>query len=171
MTQSESPLYPLLNEINTSASSGLPLIALGMTFALPDICVSLSSEDGRTDGVRYKKWCDDNLDPEKFSFVTSEDLYSMRCGILHNGRFGDLKHNVGRVIFVPPPHAKSFANNKAEDAYLYGVVDFCRNFTDAVFDWFEASRDNHIIKMNLPRLMQYREEGLSPYISGVTVLA
>jgi hypothetical protein len=42
-----------------------------MTVSLPDICVSLISDDGRSTGERYKEWCKDNLGPE-FDYLTSE---------------------------------------------------------------------------------------------------
>lgn len=165
-----SPLDPLLNEINQAAASGMPFLAVAMTVALPDICSSLASEDGRTDGRRYKQWCQDNLAGGEFSFVTPDDLWSMRCGVLHNGRFGDLKHNVGRVIFALPG-SMTFVNCQLNDAYFYSVVDFCRGFTDAVHRWMEANKSDATIQANLPKLMQYRAGGLPPYIVGATVLA
>jgi hypothetical protein len=167
----ESPLYPLLNEINRAAKGGLPFLAVAMTVALPDICVSLVSNDGRSNGDRYKAWCKDNLGQE-FSFVTGDDLYSMRCGVLHNGRFGDLKHNVARVIFaLPDANANVFINCQMNDAYFYSVVEFCRNFTQAVYNWCEKNKENANLKANIPRLMQYRQGGLAPYVVGATVLA
>ena len=45
MSQDGSPLYPLLNEINKAATSGMPFLAVAMTVALPDICVSLASAE------------------------------------------------------------------------------------------------------------------------------
>lgn len=167
-----SPLYPLLNEINKAAANGMPFLAVAMTTALPDICVSLVSEDGRSDGIRYKRWCADNLG-EEFSYITPEDLWSMRCGVLHNGRFGDLKHNVARVIFAIPElmGGNVFANGRLGDAYFYSVPQFCTNFTNAVFRWFEANRENETLISNLPRMMQYRTGGFPPYVDGATVLA
>jgi hypothetical protein len=171
MTQETSPLHKLLGEVNIAAASGTPLLAVMMCLALPDICSSLASQDGRSNADRYKAWCKDNLGGE-FNFVTGDDLYSMRCGVLHNGRFGDLKHNVGRVIFALPNQQNNrIINSQSNDAYIYSVVDFCRNFTDAVAKWYEKNRESDIIKSNLPRLMQYREGGLPPYIRAATVLA
>jgi hypothetical protein len=171
VTSGESPLYALLNEINKAAAGGLPLLAIAMTVALPDICVSLVSDDGRSTGERYKEWCAANLGP-KFDYVTGDDLWSMRCGVLHNGRFGDLKHNVARVIFVPAgATANTFVNGRVNDAYFYSVVEFCRNFSNAVFVWCEKNKDNINMKTNAPRLMQYRDDGLAPYIIGASVLA
>lgn len=149
----------------------MPFLAITMTVALPDICVSLASQDGRTNGDAYKEWCEANLPKDKFSFVTPDDLWSMRCGVLHNGRFGDLKHNVGRVIFALPNSGFTMVNCKANDAYIYSVVDFCLHFTEAVYHWFEANRGDETVQTDLPRLMQYRQGGLPPYISGPTVLA
>jgi hypothetical protein len=142
-----------------------------MTVALPDICVSLVSEDGRSNGDRYRKWCAGNLNAGYFSFVTPDDLWSMRCGVLHNGRFGDMKHNVGRVIFMLPNSGATMVNCLLNDAYTYSVVEFCRNFTQAVHAWSEANREDERMKANLPRLMQYRPGGLAPYVVGPTVLA
>ena len=170
MSSAPSPLYALLNEINKAAAGGMPFLAVSMTVALPDICVSLSSVDGRSDGDRYKAWCKNNLNKSYFSFVTPDDFYSMRCGILHNGRFGDLKHTVARVIFALPG-GNTFINNKLNDAYFYGAVEFCKNFTRAVYEWFEANRSDAIVQANLPHLMQYRVGGFPPYVGGATVLA
>ncbi len=161
-----SPLYPLLNEINRAAASGMPFLAVAMTVALPDLCVSLASVNGRTNGELYKQWCRDNLGPE-FDVLTAEDFWSMRCGVLHNGRFGDMKHSVARVIFaLPSPQQNVFVNCQMNDAYFYSVVDFCRNFTQAVFIWCEKHKQDANVQANMPRLMQYRIGGLSPYVGG-----
>lgn len=169
MSEPCSPLYPLLNEIKHASKSGMPLIAIGMAVALPDICVSLISEDGRSTGALYVAWCDENLG-EKFNFITGKDMWSMRCGVLHNGRFGDLKHNVARVIFALPDSG-TMINCQINDAYFYSVQEFCSGVTDAAFQWMEANKDNKNIVENLPRLMQYRHDGLPPYVGGATVLA
>jgi hypothetical protein len=166
----ESPLYALLNEINKAATNGMPLLAIAMTVALPDVCVSLADANGRTNDKKYKKWCADNLGAE-FDYVSPDDLYSMRCGVLHNGRFGDLKHSVSRVIFALPDNPNTYRNCTINDAYFYSVVEFCAHFTQAVFKWFEANRNDPNVQSNIERLMQYRDNGLPPYIQGMTVLA
>jgi hypothetical protein len=171
MAESDLSLYSLLDEINRAVSGGFPFLAVAMTVALPDICVSLISGDGRTNGDLYKKWCDQNLPKSEFSYVTSDDLWSMRCGVLHNGRFGDLKHNVARIIFALPSKTFVPTNMILNDAYFYSVVEFCKNFTDAVRDWYDKNKDDINIQANLPRLMQYRSGGLLPYFHGATVLA
>jgi hypothetical protein len=167
-----SPLYPLLNQINSAAANGLHLLAVGMAVALPDICVSLANADGRSDGQRYKDWCGANLAGAGFSYVTGDDLWSMRCGVLHNGRYGDLKHNVARVIFaIPTPANNTFTDCKFGDAYFYSVVEFCKNLCDAAFAWFEANKGNPTVITNSARLMQYYPNGLAPYVVGTPVIA
>lgn len=170
--ETHSALCPLLNEIMKAANGGMPFIAIAMAVALPDICASLASEDGRTSPDKYKKWCADNLGD--LTFVTADDLYSMRCGVLHNGRFGDLKHNVARVIFALPPvngQASVFVDCHMRDAYFYSVVEFCKKITTTVHSWMNTNKDDANIRRNLPNLMQYRENGFPPYIVGATVLA
>lgn len=167
--QQESPLYPLLNQIMAAARGGLHLVALAMATALPDICAALASEDGRSNGPRYREWCDQNLQDGNFSFVTGEDLWSMRCGVLHQGRFGDLRHNVAKVIFTLPGGV-SLTNCQVNDAYLYGVVEFCQNLCAAAHRWHEAHRDDPNVQVNSRRMMRYYPEGLPPYIGGMPVI-
>jgi|SRR5579859_6021573 len=168
--KSPSPLSHLLDEINRAATGGFPFLAIAMAVALPDICVSLASQDGRTDGARYKEWCKNNLG-EEFSFATPDDLYSMRCGVLHNGRFGGLKHNLARLVFVPPNALGQFTNCRARDAYLWSVQTFCLSFTTAVAVWFEKHKSDAMVQANVPRLMQWHPNGLKPYVVGSPVLA
>jgi hypothetical protein len=166
----EGPLYALLDQINKAAKGDFPFLAIAMTVALPDICVSLASSDGRSgDRPRYKDWCEANLGA-KFGYVTADDLYSMRCGVLHTGRFGDLKHRVARVIFALPKGG-GIVNSTVNDAYIYDVVSFCENFTRAVAVWFEKHKNDATVQANLPRLMQYYPQGLAPYVVGFPVIA
>ena len=50
--------------------------------ALPDICGSLESPDGRSSAKRYREWCARHL-PNPF--LTPADRYKMRCAVLHQG--------------------------------------------------------------------------------------
>jgi hypothetical protein len=169
MTDSTFPLHHLLNEINKAATSGLPFLAVAMAVALPDICVSLASQDGQSDGIRYRQWCKENLGSE-FNYVTSDDLWSVRCGVLHNGRFGEPDHSVAKVIFMPSG-ANTFTNSKIGDAYLYSIVEFCKSFTKTVAEWFEKNKNDATVQSNLSRLMRWHPNGIAPYVTGSPVLA
>ena len=169
--QMGSPLYRLLNQINDAAKAGLDLIAIGMAVALPAICASLAMENGRAQRDEYKDWCAANLTSQKFTGITPDQLYSWRCGVLHQGRFDDIRHGgLSRVIFVPPGGAK-ITDCNVRGAYLYGVVEFCRNMSDAAFQWFETHKEDAVVQRNAERLMQYYPNGLPGYVVGTTVVA
>lgn len=153
-----APLFTILTQINIAADNGLDLLAISMAVAMPDICVSLISDDGRSDGAKYKDWCAANL-KEDFTFVTGDDLWSMRCGVLHNGRFGGLKHNVARVVFLPKNPQVTLSNCRADDAYLYSVDSFCLSMNRAVVAWYEANHQHPNVVTNMERIMQYRSDG------------
>jgi hypothetical protein len=76
-----------------------------------------------------------------------------------------MKHNIKRVIFVLPGRS-TVTSSKSYDAYLYSVVEFCKNFTDAVYAWAESRRNDPVIQTNMKSLMQYRGDGLAPYVQG-----
>ena len=169
MTDSTFPLHYLLNEINKAATSGLPFLAVAMAVALPDICVSLASQDGQSNGIRYRQWCKVNLGP-RISYVTSDDLWSIRCGVLHNGRFGELKHGVAKVIFMPSCDS-TFTNSRIGDVYVYSIVEFCKNFIKTVEEWFEKNKNDATVQSNLPRLIRWHPNGIAPYVTGSPVVS
>lgn len=57
------------------------------------------------------------------------------------------------------------------DAYVYSVDEFCRNFMKAVRRWYETHKDDETFKANLDRMVQYRPDGMAPYIKGMRLLA
>lgn len=166
----KSPLEEILAEIDRALEQKFYYLAVAAVLTLPDLCVSLISDDGRSNGRKYVKWCSDNLGDE-FAYVTGDDLWSFRCGVSHNGRFGDLKHNVGRVIFSLPFQGNTFTNCQFNDAFVYSVEDFCRNFMNAVRIWYAANESNENLQLNINRMVQYRPNGLPPYIVGAPLLA
>lgn len=167
----QHPLYAILNEIVFAAKNGLDLIAISMAVALPDICSSLISEDGRTNKKKYKDWCTENLSNDFFSYITAEDMYSIRCGVLHQGRYGDLKHNISRIIFLPGNSGQIFIDCKISDAYIYSTQEFCSKICLAAYEWHKKNKNNINILNNSYRLMQYRIGGFEKYIKGLTVIA
>jgi len=170
MQPTRSPLEKILAEIDRALDQGFFYLAVATVLTLPDLCVSLISEDARSTGKRYIEWCDTNLGSE-FVYVSGDDLWSFRCGVSHNGRFGDLKHDVGRVVFSLPFRGNRLIDCVINDAYIYSVEDFCRNFMAAVRKWYWSNEENPNLKQNIERMVQYRSEGLPPYIVGVPLLA
>lgn len=179
MKHTKNPLEQLIDQINIAANRGLEQVAIGMAVALPAICASLEMENGRSQGKEYISWCQANLIGDGFTFVTAEQIYSIRCGVLHGGR-GDITNKKGqsqnadgeisRVIFLPPG-GFSMTNCRMNDAYAYGVVEFCRNMGQAALRWYEKNKDDKFVSANIGLMMTYHPNGLAPYTSGVPVLA
>ena len=161
----------ILNEIQMALSARLYFVALAMTLTLPDICSGLESPDGETSGPRYKAWYTTNLSAQ-FPWLTDVDCYSLRCGVVHQGRFGNPRMQYGRVIFtLPDGRGNTFTNCILNDAYTTDAVGFCRAMVDAVRRWFAAAQTNPIVQGNLPRLVQIRPQGMAPYIVGAPIIA
>jgi hypothetical protein len=84
-----TPLDAILNEIDRALNGGFYYLAIMAAMTLPGICAALKSPDGRSGGREYKAWFDEKL-AGKWSFLTADDCYSFRCGVIHQGQFGDL---------------------------------------------------------------------------------
>ncbi|MGB3471029.1 MAG: hypothetical protein WBA51_09435 [Erythrobacter sp.] len=161
---------PLTGQIMAAARSGLELVAIGMAVSLPHYCSALSNENGRSTGANYKQWCRDNLTEGFLSHVTPEHLYSFRCGLAHQGRLGDLPHDMTRIIFLPPESGAGVVG-RVGDAYLYGVIEFCETLSQSAADWFAANKDRDIVRANAAQLMKYYSGGFPPYSQGFPVIA
>ena len=175
--QSAHPAHPadsmetILSEIELAIKSKLYYLAVAMALTLPDICAALESEDGLTSSKKYKAWYSENL-AEKYPRMTDVDCYSLRCGVLHQGRCGHPNSQYGRVIFtIPNAQRNVFHNNIINDALNLDAPQFCADVVQSVRDWFVGSQHLVNVKANLPNLVRFRPHGLSPYMVGMPVIA
>ena len=158
-------------EIRAALDAGLYYLAVMITFTLPDICAALESPNGKTTGPRYKAWYNTWL-ASQYPSIAPDDLWHMRCGVVHEGRLGHSKMQYARILFtVPNAQGNVFHNNILNDALNLDVVIFCTDILTAVDRWYADMRDDPNVIANLPRLMQYREQGLSPYMVGIPLIA
>ena len=161
----------LTDEIERAISSGLYYLAIMSSLALPDICAALESPDGETRGSRYKQWCEQWF-VRLYPRLTSDDLYYMRCGLVHQGRSGHPKSQYSRVIFtIPIASGNYFHNNVANDALNLDAPTFCRDMIGATTRWYIAKQADPNVVANLPRLMRLHPNGLAPYMVGMPVIA
>jgi hypothetical protein len=167
--KSSTPLDPILDEIELALDAKFFYLAIALTTTLPDMCAALISDDGRSEPRRYKAWLDENRG-DKFSFLTAKDFYSLRCGVVHQGRLGDLQHDIKRVVFLLPGRG-TIINGQINDAYVYSAVDFCHDLMDIVRAWYETHSDDPNVVKNVPNLVRYRPDGMVPYIVGQAVIA
>lgn len=79
------PLASLLHEVEVALGHHLYYLAVMLSLALPDVCAALGKPDGRTRNKDYKKWYDKYL-LDVFPFLSADDCYSLRCGVVHQGK-------------------------------------------------------------------------------------
>jgi hypothetical protein len=165
----------ILREIERALEARLYYLAVLSAIALPDVCSALQS-DGTTKPEKYKAWYEAWL-AKKLSSMTSDDMYGLRCGIVHQGIFGHPGMQYNRVIFTVP-HGRVRAHNTvmraADDEQFALHLDaemFCLDVIASVKEWYSSNQDSPNVKAHLPRLVQYRPGGLPPYILGSPVIA
>jgi hypothetical protein len=170
--KSAGPLEPILDEAERAMAHELYYLAIMLSLTLPDICSALQEEDGRTTREAYKRWFDINLG-SKFETLSADDCYSLRCGVLHQGRMGLMRkgRQFGRVLFSVRDTSGLFDSNRLDDAVQFDTTTFCNVIAEAVREWFQAAQDDPIVVQNLPNLVKYRPQGLAPYMTGIPLIA
>jgi hypothetical protein len=64
-----------------------------------------------------------------------------------------------------------FHNNIINDALNLDVMIFCHDVMDGVRDWLRANQNNAVVQINLARIVQFRPQGLAPYMVGMPLIA
>ncbi len=161
----------ITDEIERALSSKLYYLAVVVALGLPDVCAALESADGTTSGRQYQAWCDAWFLPS-YPPLTSQDLYSMRCGVVHQGRLGHPKMQYARVLFtLPDASGNVYHRNVINDALNLDVVTFCRDMIRAAERWYAAKQGDPSVVANMPRLVQFHARGLPPYMVGMPLIA
>lgn len=161
----------IFHEIERALQAGLYYMAVSMALTIPDICAALESEDGETSARRYKAWCNANL-ANRYPRITDVDMYSLRCGVVHQGRFGHPQMQYARIIFtIPNAQRNVFHDNILNDALNLDAVTFCNDVIEAARKWFADQHNNPVVTQNAQRLVQFRPRGLAPYVVGIPLIA
>jgi hypothetical protein len=171
--QTEQPsIEIILQEIEKALAANLHYLALTLSLTIPDICSALESENGSATSDRYKNWYKTHLAP-KYPNLTDIDCYSLRCGVVHQGRMGHPKSQYGYIAFTFPdqPNIAVFHGNISLDVLQLDVRLFCRDICDAARHWFEIVKDQPNLKSNLSRLVRFRPNGIEPHFSGIPCIA
>jgi hypothetical protein len=161
----------IIREIEAALDAGFYYLAIGVTLTLPDICAALESPQGRTSGPQYRTWYDNWL-AAAYPMVTADYMYSLRCGLIHQGRFGQGNMQYSRILFTwPNPQQNIFHQNIVNDALNLDADTFCRDMLQAVTQWYAANHNDPNVQANLPRLLQFYPQGLAPYMVGMPLIA
>jgi hypothetical protein len=180
----------LIREVERALEYKLYYLAIAVSLSLPDICACLEFDPNNPQWANkdtYARWADANIN---FKTVSGEDLYRLRCGVLHFGNFEHKKSVFDRVIFVGPEsrikiHDTVITVNpntviggipatqlRVAGQILHMDVElFCKAITEAVKAWSVANAKDPCVQQNLPRLIRYRPEGLPPFSVGVPSVA
>jgi hypothetical protein len=161
----------ILNEIDRAIDAELYFAALALCLTLPDICAALESSNGESNGNKYKNWYSENLQ-DNYPNITPADIWSLRCGVTYQGRFGNPQMQYERVLFtIPNPQGNVFHNNMLNDALNLDAVTFCRDVMSAVRAWYTEKEDDENVLANLPHLVKFHPNGLAPYFRGVPLIS
>jgi len=139
---------------------------------LPDICAPLEAPtNARKDGqqARYRRWCRENLPGE---IGLSDDLcWELRSGVVHEGRY---KHRGFDHVVFTVPNGGSLHNiivERANERFLcLNAPFFCSVMVRCVQSWYDAHKDEKVIRNNLERLVQPRPDGFLPGFTGLVVM-
>ena len=165
------PIEGILCEIEKALAAGLYHLAIVLAVTLPDVCAALESADGRSNTPRYKAWFESNM-ATRFSNLTADDCFSLRCGVVHQGRFGLAGSQYDRAVFLlPNPQGGRFRDCIMNDAYFYSADDFCREWLAGVREWVSKKGTDPQVAANSANLIRTHPNGLSPYVKGAAVIA
>lgn len=164
----------ILIQIERGLDRGFHYLAVTSALTLPDICGALESADGIAHKERYKTWVEMWLLP-KYPQMTSEDLYRLRSGAIHQGRFGPGGMQYDRVIFTLAggSHGNISRNNGGtiDSALQLSARTFCLDMTDAVRRWYAAKEHEPQVKKNIDHVLRVRPDGLAPHWVGQPLIA
>jgi hypothetical protein len=162
-------MLPFVVEIQRALNHELYYPAIMLSLTVPDICAALDTEKGTTDGELYKKWYREFM-ADYMEWLTDNDCWHLRCGVVHQGRMGHPKNQYSRVYFTLP--AEGFAHkNITFDALNLDAVTFCKDMANAAQIWFKDAKNLPHVQANLVRLIQYRPQGLEGHIGGLPIIA
>ncbi|GAB5447161.1 hypothetical protein [Gymnodinialimonas sp.] len=160
----------ILEDVERALDAKLFYVALSVALSLPGVCAALEQVDGSTSGQDkrlYMDWYDRYL-AAGYPYLTALDCYSLRCGVIHQGRFGHGKMQYARVVFTI---GDTLHKNILNDALNLDISLFCRDVVAAVRQWEIDKSLNLTVRRNLPLLVKYRPEGMAPYVKGAPVIS
>jgi hypothetical protein len=154
----------IVNEIWGTYNAGFPYAALMLALAAPDVCASLEVEPGSSRngvGLRYKDWYNRYL-AQRVPFLTADDVYSLRCGVVHEGRLGNDKQKFEKVVFsLDDSWAHAMMDDPTGKKYISITVRlFCENVVEGVREWFAEHHASAAVSANMQRMFKYHTSGV-----------
>jgi hypothetical protein len=166
----------ILDQINGTLDAGFPYAALMLALAVPDICANLElPPEGKPDSQksRYQRWFNKHLS-KRIKHLSAEDCWHLRCGVVHQGQFGNKDQKFDRVFFTIGPSNVSVSDMSVGDISIgrtigISIYEFIGAITDAVSEWFVSAQSDQIVQTNLPRMVTTYPDGFPTRIPGLTL--
>lgn len=162
----------IIRQIRAASTAGLYYLALFGALTLPDICGALASSDGRASKSKYTAWLRDNV-PEQAG--DANEIYGLRCSLLHQGR--TLPHGgtfpIASVVPLPGVgqlHNLSTEVNGERVGWL-SIPMFVDEVTRGAEEWFRNFGTTQTVARNMEKFVRIRPEGLPPHVVGTPVIA
>jgi hypothetical protein len=172
MAETAGPLEGRLLEIEAALKHGLYYLAVTMALTMPDVCATLEDPRAYSGYNEYCAWYNKNL-AQVFPFMSAEDCYSLRCGVVHQGGMGlkTKRKMYSRVIFTLPSPEGSSAHNCVFNTMLqFDAIEFCRSITASVRLWYRTNSTDPIVAKNLGGVVRFYPHGIGG-LYGLPVIA
>lgn len=174
-------LEAIFVEVKHALDAKLYYLAIAVALTIPDICISLECDTGKiwTNQSKFVAWSTKYIAPQ-YTYLTGQDIYYLRCGVLHNGKYGHHKSPFDRIMFTLPNTSRtliheylSVDNGGTRESVLTLDVDlFCASIIRAARSWLSDADTNHSnVSANMPNLVRLRPDGLPPHLVGLPVIA
>ncbi|WP_185040902.1 hypothetical protein [Curtobacterium sp. PhB172] len=166
----------LLDQIDAAAGGRSYYLALMGALTVPDIAGALASPTGRASARSYENWVQGNL-PWWGDTDRAGLLYHYRSTMLHQNRASaDERKGLPRLLFREPNleynvlvHNASITKGESR-AIIIDTREFCNEVTSAGRVWLDRnSHDGHVVR-NLDQSLRRYEHGLSPFMTGVSLI-
>jgi hypothetical protein len=169
----------ILTQITRGLERWFHYLAIVSALTLPDICAAMEAEDGWSTKARYMAWWDAWM-KAKYPYMTSEDAYGLRGGVVHQGKLTKPKAHLtfDRIAFTVLPAMRPSHNNISinsggsnESVLQLDAGVFCHDVMNSVREWYAVKKDDPNVQAHLPLLLSFRPDGIAPHFVGKPVIA
>jgi hypothetical protein len=162
----------MIRQNRAASVAGFYYLALFGALTLPDICGALASSDGKASKSKYIAWLRDNV-PEQAA--DADQLYGLRCSLLHQGRALPHGGTFPIACMFPSPAVGQLHNLSTEvNGHRVGWLSiplFVDEVARGTEEWFRKFGGTETVTRNMEKFARLRPDGLPPHVAGIPVIA
>lgn len=150
--------------------------ALIIASIVPDVCSGISSSTGKTNNILYKNWAKKYFIKYYPDFFSEDELYRLRCSLLHQGKTSHEGSKYSGLRFVLPSNIKLYnikQINKTtrKEYFVTDIREFCLNMILAYEEWRKESMDTPNYKRNIQNIINIYSSTLGIFSGGITIMS